>query len=576
MTDNIKTEYAVAAVRVSTLKQRMTGDSPEDQKDQIEKHVKVVSPFYQSNIVVSKWFEFTESGSGDFDAQPLLKALDYCKTSDKKIKYFFIKSIDRFTRGGSAIYGLLKMQLAKYGIQLIDCQGIISSQKVNTLGHLGIEYDWSVFSPSFTNELLTAERGKDEVRDILTRMIGAEVRYVRMGYAVRTPPYGLMNVKVDTFEHGKRVVLQPKEEEALHIRRMFEARIKGSLSDKEIVQEINELGYHSRITKFHDKLDQSKIVGIRGGKKLTVKQFQQFIQKPIYAGINIEKWTEGKAVKCQQFNGLVTIEEFNEANRGKIIIEVAGDAIIIHKNKPEKWRLTKRRENPDFPYKQYVLCPRCNNPLLGSAPRSKSGKHIAYYHCSRGHKYWSENKVQFDKTIEDFCSHIKLTKSFRNKFREIMLEEWEKRRDNARSDSVLISNKIVQLKNEQQLLTEKIKFIESSVALKHLEGELERLELEIGTLQNRRDRKESEEVEIQTLINYCMYFMEHLKDLLIEGTNQLKDAAMFGLIFNEVPTYEDLVNGTPSLAPVFELNRDYQNTKSLNVTPTGLEPVCSG
>lgn len=129
--------------------------------------MKAVSPFYQSNIVVSKWFEFTESGSGEFDAQPLLKALDYCKTSDKKIKYFFIKSIDQFTRGGSAIYSLLKMQLAKYGIQLVDCQGIISNQSINTLGHLGVEYPWSVFSPSFTNELLTAERGKNEVRDIL-------------------------------------------------------------------------------------------------------------------------------------------------------------------------------------------------------------------------------------------------------------------------------------------------------------------------------------------------------------------------------------------------------------------------
>lgn len=571
MTNYNKTEYAVGAVRVSTLKQRMTGDSPEDQKSQIELHVKKVAPVYQSEIIIDKWFTFTESGNGEFDAQPVLKALEYCKTSNRKIKYFFIKSIDRFTRGGSAVYSLLIMQLAKYGIQVVDCYGVISSQKINTLQNLGIEYDWSLFSPSYMNELLTAERGKDEVRDILTRMIGAEVRYVRMGYAVRTPVYGLENIKVDTIEHGKRVILQAKGDEAVHVRRMFEGRIQGSLTDKEIVHQVNELGFCSRITKKHDKLDKGKIIGNRGGNKLTVKQFQQFIQKPIYAGVNIEKWTEGKPVKCQRFNGIVTIDEFNQANRGKVFIEMNGEVIIIHRNKPEKWRLTKRRENPDFAYKQFVLCPRCQNPLLGSSPRSKSGKHIAYYHCARNHKYWSENRTEFDKTIEAFCSEVKFTRSFRNKFREIMLEEWEKRRDNARDDSVMIGKQVIQLKQEQQAIADKIKFIESPVALKYMESDLERLELEVGKLQDQRNKKEKEEVDIQTLINYCLYFMEHLKELLLEGTNPLKDAAMFGLIFDTIPTYEDLVNRTPRLAPVFELNRDYESSKSLSVTPQRVE-----
>lgn len=34
------------------------------------------------------------------------------------------------------------------------------------------------------SEILEAERAKDEIRDILSRMIGAEIRYVRMGYRV--------------------------------------------------------------------------------------------------------------------------------------------------------------------------------------------------------------------------------------------------------------------------------------------------------------------------------------------------------------------------------------------------------
>ena len=50
------------------------------------------------------------------------------------------------------------------------------------------------------NELLTAERAKDEVRDIETRMIGAAIRYVRLGYwrgAISlTPPVGQLFAKL--------------------------------------------------------------------------------------------------------------------------------------------------------------------------------------------------------------------------------------------------------------------------------------------------------------------------------------------------------------------------------------------
>lgn len=45
--------------------------------------------------------------------------------------------------------------------------------------HLGFEYKWSVYSPVKKSEILEAERSKDELRDIMSRMIGAEIRYTR-------------------------------------------------------------------------------------------------------------------------------------------------------------------------------------------------------------------------------------------------------------------------------------------------------------------------------------------------------------------------------------------------------------
>lgn len=187
------------------------------------------------------------------ELQPIVKAIEYCK--DKKIKYLFIKSIDRMTRAGSAIYGLLKTQLAKYGVDVIDVYGVISQQKVNTLEHLGIKYKWSEYSPSFITELLEAERAKSEERDILTRLISAEIRYVRSGYRVRPAPMGYINQRIDTAEQGKRTVLAPHPNEAIWFIRMYELSAQDNLTDQEVVDGVNKLGFKSRIQKLHDKND---------------------------------------------------------------------------------------------------------------------------------------------------------------------------------------------------------------------------------------------------------------------------------------------------------------------------------
>ncbi len=48
---------AVAAIRISSLKQGLQGDSPEDQKQQIERFAK------SHNIHIKKFFIFMESAS---------------------------------------------------------------------------------------------------------------------------------------------------------------------------------------------------------------------------------------------------------------------------------------------------------------------------------------------------------------------------------------------------------------------------------------------------------------------------------------------------------------------------------
>jgi hypothetical protein len=199
--------------------------------------------YHLHSIKLKETFVFLESTSKD--EQPMQHAINYCKDPKNDIQLFIIKSIDRFTRGGATPYDLLKAQLERYGVKLVDIYGVINPHKVNTLEHLGVRYRWSEYSPSQKMEFLEAERAKDELRDIMSRMIGAEVRYTRMGYWMRRPPYGFTNQRIET-GNGKRYTLAPNPDEETFIIKMFELRRRGNLSDTQIVKEINRLGYKSR------------------------------------------------------------------------------------------------------------------------------------------------------------------------------------------------------------------------------------------------------------------------------------------------------------------------------------------
>ena len=567
---SITMKKAVIAVRVSSTKQGLVGDSPEDQKMLLDKLAITL------NAKALKVFKFVQSASGDI--QPNQEAIDYCK--NHKVDYFLIKSIDRFTRGGAYYYEFLKSQLTKYGVQLVDAYGIVGRQTINTLDHLDIEYKWSRYSPTKNSEMLEAERAKDEVRDILTRMIGAEIRYTRLGYAVFNSQFGLMNKKVETV-HGKRVIRVKHPQEGEWIIKMFNLRAEGRLKDYEIVKELNLDGFRTRQTRIRSSENPNITIGYKDGNQLTVKMLQNYIKNPIYTGVIVGKWTNGLPIKAQ-FDGIVDIDTFNKANRGKITIVKDGNEITMYKGKVPLWRTAKNRDNPLFPYKNYVLCPICSNPFLGSAPRSKNGKHVPIYHCGsrtsrlRKHDYLGINKVKFEETINNLLSQIHFNDEFKQKFINIFFEEWEKRRKDVSQKTIDYGKQISDLSIEINSLIEKISLLSLPEAIQSIEEKISEKKARKTQLIQARDKGEDDELKIDGLMNQAKYFMEHLEELLTGGSNPLVNGAIFGLLFDERPTYQELLNGTPKLSPLFKLNNTFVSSKEEFVTLRGIEPRFAG
>jgi DNA invertase Pin-like site-specific DNA recombinase len=537
------------AIRVSSDKQGLDGDSPEAQREQGERFAAT------HGIVITETIILMESAS--HDEQPMQKVINACKVKSKGVEVVLIKSIDRFTRGGGDYYGPLKKQLTTLGVSLVDMYGIIGQSQVNTLEHTGFKYYWSEFNPSQKTEYLEAERAKDEMRDIMSRMIGAEIRYTQLGYWMRQPPYGFMSETVDT-NNGKRTVLKPHPDEAPLVTRLFEMRAKGIYSSQEIADELNKLGFRTRLSYIRDKYDRTKILRVFGGKKMDVKMVDRFTHRLVYAGVIKEKWTYDKPVKTQ-FDGLVTPALFNQANHGKVVIEIASNnAVIVHHKLPPEFQRVKRMLNPNFPYKKVVACPFCHKPLSGSSARGKLGKYYPAYHCSRDGHYFRVPQAEFDATIERFIQTIEITPEHIDTLLGMIEESWRSKQQEVAQDDHKLLQQRLGLEAQIRATVDRMKVVTSETAIKYMEEDIVNAENQIKQLDGQLVHKSENIVDIDLVLQYAKYLLKHLSEILLDLFNPLRRAAFFGAIFNEMPSYQDLVFETHEKSPLPGVNGLFQ------------------
>ena len=67
--------------------------------------------------------------------------------------------------------------------------------------------------------------------------------------------------------------------------------------------------------------------------------------------------------------------------------------------------------------------------------------------------------------------------------------------------------------------------------------------------------------------------MECPAEILLNIDNPTKRQALFGLVFSETPTYDDILNGTPKLTLIFELSKENSQLKNQFARDVGIEPT---
>ncbi|NCC20728.1 hypothetical protein EOM33_06850 [Candidatus Saccharibacteria bacterium] len=396
---------------------------------------------------------------------------------------------------------------------------------------------------------------------------------------MRQPPFGYMSEKVET-RHGKRTILVAHPDESALIRKMYELKALGTLSDRQIVDRINELGFLTRKRYIRDPDDRSKIIGARGGNPLEITKINRYLENPIYAGVVKEKWTNNKPVKAS-FEGLVSFELYNQANRNRVSLQESADGDIEYQQVRPDEKAKKGVHNEEFAYRRFIACPTCNNPLLGSASRGKMGKYYPAYHCSNHGHYYRIPKQEFETTIRDFVKSIAVRSDQLDALTDAVMTVWEQKHEMVKEDTKTIQKHIDSLVQQKYAIIDKIKIVSSVTAIEMLEADLVKTDEEIAKLEAGKIAagQASESVDIHKIVAYVKYFMEHLHELLLDLCNPTLKAQYFSVLFDKAPTYEEIKSGTQKesvLPEVNELFRALNVQSSLMVISPGIEPGLPG
>ena len=261
---------------------------------------------------------------------------------------------------------------------------------------------------------------------------------------------------------------------------------------------------------------------------------------------------------------------FNKANKGKILITEENGEVQFWKKKPAAWLLKKQVKNPNFPYKKYVTCPHCDKYLFGSASRGKLGKYYPAYHCNKRGHYFRVPVKEFDQTIWSFVQNLKISSEYVEELKKYASELWNERIAETQEDSSVIDTKILELKVAAKASAEKIRYLTSEVAIKYMEEDIIKIEKEMREYEETKSQKVFKSpVNMEIVLNYVGYFLEHLEELLLGSSDPLKRAAYFGLIFDKAPNYQELLSGTPKLAPYLGLKQLLGTTLVPVGDPTG-------
>lgn len=91
-----------------------------------------------------------------------------------------------------------------------------------------------------------------------------------------------------------------------------------------------------------------------------------------------------------------------------------------------------------------------------------------------------------------------------------------------------------------------------------MEEDLVKLDQQVaGLLEEKEKTIREKPTDINQIMPYIKYFLEHMQDLLIDSPDPVARASYFGVLFDSAPTYQELLSGTQKKAECIKLNEAF-------------------
>ena len=151
-----------------------------------------------------------------------------------------------------------------------------------------------------------------------------------------------------------------------------------------------------------------------------------------------------------------------------------------------------------------------------------------------------------------------------------MIEEsWRTQQQQGAQDDQKLREQRQALEAQIRVTVDRMKVVISETAIKYMEEDIVNAESQMKELDSQLANKAESTVDIDLVLQYAKYLLKHLSEILLDLCNPLRRAAFFGAIFNEMPTYQDLLFETHEKSPLPGVNELFQLTALMKSTSGG-------
>ncbi len=229
------------------------------------------------------------------------------------------------------------------------------------------------------------------------------------------------------------------------------------------------------------------------------------------------------------------------------------------------------RNNPNFPLRQYITCPNCNQPLTASNSKGRSQKY-SYYHCYN--KDCSINfRIPTDRLHKAFIEHlqnIKPATEFIELFKAIVTDIYRAKRSDEEKLKITIKSNIDVLREKKSKL---IDFkIDGTISQEDYDFKSAQIAVQLQEYEFQLTNIADIANDMEKCLKYACSVINDLDEFWLNGTLDIKQRLQ-QLIYPNGLTY-DLSNfRTAEMSSLFKIIGTLSVPSYNMVLPRGFEPL---